>query len=71
MFSVNFVSTVPFVGVGGAISGVGDLARGSYEVVLLSAGRLGHLETELTASPARPRSPAKNLMTAARGIGGE
>ena len=54
MFSVNFVSTVPFVGVGGAISGVGDLARGSYEVVLLSAGCLGHLETELTASPARP-----------------
>ncbi len=53
VFSEDFVPSVPLVGVGGTIWSVQVLARGPYQVDLLSAGDSGHQEARLTASPAR------------------
>ena len=61
VFSVDFVPTVPPVGIGGAVWGVQALARGPYQVPLLSADGPAPQQAQLTASPICPPSPAKKI----------
>ncbi len=64
MYSEDFVSTVPFGGIGGGFGRVRDLARGLIQAHLASTGTPGTLGPRLTASPVSPLSRQKFFVTA-------